>query len=128
MVPGTAYVRLDEQEGGSVTAHGDALVIQTVRDVYFSTRIGYDLPPGSVPSGTTFARIDMKLCGSASGDFWETYAPDGGEPFEQEVTQPEADGCWHFDGADGGDPYFESFVVGKSTMRIEKVVYKLTVG
>ena len=63
-VPGTAYVRLDESPDNKVVPDGDALVVETVRGNFMSTRIGYDLPPGSFPPGTTFARIDMKLCGS----------------------------------------------------------------
>jgi hypothetical protein len=126
-VPGSAYVRLDESPDNKITPDGDVLVVETVRGSFMSTRIGWELPPGSVPPGTTFSRIDMKICGSGSGDFWETYAPSGGEPLEQEVTQPTADGCWHFDGAADGDPYFKSFVNGNSRMRIERIVYTLTV-
>jgi hypothetical protein len=126
-VPGTGYVRLDESPG-KVTRDGDTLIVETERGTFISTRIGYDLPDGTFPPDTVFSRIDMKLCGSGTGDFWEVYAPSGGEPLEQEVTQPADDGCWHFDGAAEGDPYFEAFVNGGSRMVIDKVVYTLTIG
>jgi hypothetical protein len=36
--------------------------------------------------------------------------------------------CWHFDGADGSDAYFESFVSGNSGIRFERIVYTITAG
>jgi hypothetical protein len=90
------------------------------------------LPPSLLPAGKTIRRIDVKVCGSGSGDFWEVYGPPGSAPVEYEAAPPAADGCWHFAGAPGPDSTVIADVninpIGvTSTMQIDRLVYTVTV-
>ena len=94
--------------------------------------VTYRLSPSRLPAGKSIRRIDVKVCGSGSGDFWESYGPPGSEPAEYEAVPPAADGCWHFAGAPGPD---STVIVDvniaalnvTSTMQIDRVVYTVTV-
>ena len=72
--------------------------------------------------------VDVRICGRGEGDFWEVYGPDGGDPFEYEVLPPQADGCWHFNGAPGHDLSVIGAVMLRSRMTIEFVEYAITFG
>jgi hypothetical protein len=97
-----------------------------------SLTVTYRLSPSSLPAGKDIRRIDVKVCGSGSGDFWESYGPPGSEPVEYEAEPPATDGCWHFAAAPGPD---STVIVAvniaainvTSTMQIDRVVYTVTV-
>lgn len=89
------------------------------------TVVVYDLPTGVIPSGKIVKSVDTRVCGTASGAFYETYGPGGSDPHEYEITQPAADGCWHFVGATGVDYTVLVKVLNATTVTITKVEYTL---
>lgn len=76
---------------------------------------------GGILRGFTLRSVDVRICGSGSGDFWETYGPEGSDPVEHEVAAPDADGCWHYNGAPGPDTAVKAIIRLASTMTISRV-------
>jgi hypothetical protein len=127
VVPGTAASDVQDYVDGVVfTPDGSALRIDSKRPA--NRRFSYELRPGDLPAGTKLSRLDLKVCGTAKGDFWEIYGPDGADPYEIEVGQPEADGCWHFNGGTGDGSAIDLYINGNTHMRIDRLVYTVTVG
>jgi hypothetical protein len=86
-----------------------------------------------LPAGKSIKRIDVKVCGSGSGDFYESYGPPGSVPVEYEFEPPAADGCWHYAGAPGPDSKVivavnQAAINAPSTLQIDRLVYTFTVG
>jgi hypothetical protein len=71
--------------------------------------------------------MDVLVCGTASGDFWESYGPQGSDPTEYEVVPPESDGCWHYRDAPGPDTTVKAFVHLATTFTITRIEYTVTV-
>ena len=80
-----------------------SLTIETDRSTHDSPTITYRVPSDQLPLGRQIRAIDVRVCGTGHGDFWERYGPAGSEPFEYEAEAPASDGCWHFTGAPGPD-------------------------
>jgi hypothetical protein len=125
-VDGIDYVSADT-DGAVIhlTPQGTSLRIESTGKG--TSHVAYTIPPAALPPGTTLGRIDLKLCGAAGGNFWEIYGPSGSDTNEQEVTQPLADGCWHFENGFGDSSYVDVYVVSKSFLRIDKLFYTVTV-
>jgi len=107
---------IDQLSGGAIqmttgTAYSDEMTV-TYR---------LDLPAGQVVKSYV-----VKVCGTGSGRFWETYGPPGSNPVEYEAAAPAGDGCWHFTGGSMTDTTVLAIIGGGSTMRINRVDYVLT--
>ncbi|MES2209405.1 MAG: hypothetical protein V4515_04380 [Chloroflexota bacterium] len=125
-VKGRDYVSAEIPPNGTVKKQGDSAILHTDRSMSLFLGVTWDIPPGSIPFGAKIARIDSRVCGSGSGDFWETYGPDGSEPFEYAVEEPSPDGCWYFTNAPGPDTAILSQTRTEATLRIDKIVYTIT--
>jgi hypothetical protein len=123
---GRDYVETNASLPGSITVQPDGgIVIQTGRNLTNAVYVEYRVPAGSIPPGRSIVSIDTKVCGIGSGDFWETYGPDGSEPAEYEARNPGPDGCWHFAGASGPDTTTRAATQVRSTMRVDRVIYTI---
>jgi len=128
IVLGSQYVASVVPSNGKVTAGTGGSVTMTLdRSVSNEIELDYELPPDRIPAGFTITSMNVRICGSASGDFWEAYGPPGSDPTEYEVIQPASDGCWHFTGAPGPDTTVKAFVHLATTMTITRVEYTVTV-
>lgn len=126
VVRGRDYFTTNATEPGEITFQPNGgIVMETGRALTNAVAVDYRVPPGSIPSGRSIVSIDTKVCGSGSGDFWEAYGPDGGEPDEYEARDPEADGCWHFTGAPGPDSTTRAATQYQSKMRVDQVIYTI---
>lgn len=125
-VKGRDYSNADIPSNGSVTKQGDAVILKTTRDQSAFLVVEWTVPPGALPPGAKIARIDTLVCGSGKGDFWETYGPDGSDPYEYAVEEPAADGCWHFTNAPGPDTIVIASTRTEATMRVDRIVYTIT--
>lgn len=92
-----------------------------------TSEVHYRLPASALPPASQIVRIDTLVCGEGSGDFWETYGPDGSSPAEHEAIRPAVDGCWHYDDAPGPDTSVTGMVRTQTTLRIDRIVYTITV-
>ncbi len=129
-VLGADYVSADVPQNGTVTKLPDGSVrLETTRMYSFPMVLTYELPPEMLPAGTRILAIQgTRVCGSASGDFWESYGPDGSDPTEHEFGPPQPDGCWHYGPAPGPDT---TVTVGQRTQTvyiISKIEYTVTIG
>jgi hypothetical protein len=91
-----------------------------------SLEVDWELPPGSLPPGATILNVDARVCGEGSGDFWESYGPEGADPVEHEAQPPAADGCWHYRGGPGPETRVEAYVVGNSVFVVDRIEYDIT--
>jgi hypothetical protein len=121
---GTDYVDSDIPAHGTLTSLPDGSITFTTDRTYaFQAEVQWQLPDGSIPTNRTVSSIDVRICGIGSGDFWESYGPDGSDPVEYEVTSPDPDGCWHYNGAPGDDTTVKAIIRLGSTMTIRTVEY-----
>jgi hypothetical protein len=120
-----AHATITKLSGGGIRLDADGSSAEELTATY-------RFPASALPAGKIIRRIDTKVCGSGSGDFWESYGPPGSTPVEYEVEPPAADGCWHFAGAPGPDSTVIVVVNINpinvpSSMVIESVIYTITV-
>lgn len=128
VVPGDQYELADVPENGTVTPlPGGAVRLETTRIISAQLMVTWFVPEGSVPEGTTITGVDVAVCGSGDGDFYETYGPEGSDPMEHEVEPPDADGCWHYNDAIGDDTSVIAITRLASHLIIERVEYTLHV-
>jgi hypothetical protein len=116
---GPPAATITELEDGSVR-------MENHRPGGVSLEVDWQLPAGSLPDGAQIINVDARICGEGSGDFWESYGPQGAEPVEYEARPPAADGCWHFLGGHGPQTQVEAYVVGDSVFVVERVEYDIT--
>ena len=129
VVNGDAYTKPSIPSNGKITKiGGGAITLETTRDSGTPLSVFYELPAGAIPAGTTIKQLDAKVCGLGAGDFWETYGPADAEPVEQEGTQPESDGCWHYTGGSGRYSEVRASTQYATKLRVDKVVYTITTG
>ncbi len=129
VVPGQAYAGVEIPENGSVTKlAGGGIVMKTTRELSEPMTVTYELPLSKLPSGMKVVRVDAAICGLASGDFWESYGPTGSEPYENEVSLPGPDGCWHYLGGSISDTAAFAIIRTETSFRIDRVVYTVTSG
>jgi hypothetical protein len=127
-VLGRDYATANVAGHGTLTQSTDgSITIQTDRTYAEQTEVDWELPADAIPAGATIRSLDVRVCGKGSGDFWESYGPDGSDPIEEEVTPPQADGCWHYTGAPGHDTVVKVYIRLASTMTITRVEYTATV-
>ena len=129
-VQGTDYVDAQIPQNGTITKMPDGSVrLETTRMYSDPMVVTYELPADRLPTGTRILGIQgTKVCGSATGDFWESYGPDGSDPTEHEFGPPQPDGCWHYGPAPGPDT---TVTVGQRTQTvyiITKIEYTVTIG
>jgi hypothetical protein len=130
-VPGSRYKTTAStiQPNAVLTPNADgSLTIATTDDHSAHASImavGYDLPPGIIPTGRTVASLDTRVCANASGFFFEAYGPTGSNPREYEVPGTAFNGCWTFTGAPGTDfnVVVKQFLT--TTVTVLKVEYTL---
>ena len=103
-----------------------AVRLTNVADSGESRRVDWVLPADALPANATILNINARVCGAGSGEFWESYGPNGGFPVEHEGEPPAADGCWHYSGAPGPDTRVEAYAVGASMMTVDRVEYDVT--
>src|SRR6187549_788573 len=84
-VNGADYVTSDVPGEASVYVDGTSLVIQTGRTSPDQAWVTWRLSPEQLGTTAAIHSVDVSVCGQGQGDFWETYGPDGGNPFEYEV-------------------------------------------
>lgn len=128
MVLGSEYVNADVPANGKVTrGNGGSLTMTTDRTISAQMEVHWELPASKIPPGFRIVSVDVRMCGTGTGDFWESYGPEGSTPDEHELTQPERDGCWHYTGAPGPDTTVKAIIRLASTMTISKLEYVATV-
>jgi hypothetical protein len=125
-VDGNDYVSATVPSNGKVTKTSNGAVLETTRDHSDSLEVTYNLPRRALPRGASIHSVDVRICGSGEGDFYEVYGPPDAEPNEYEVTPPNPDGCWHFNGATGSDLSVVAATMLQSRMLIEKIEYVVT--
>jgi hypothetical protein len=101
--------------------------LETTRTISAQLMVTWFLPEGSIPADTVVTGVDVAVCGSGDGDFYETYGPEGSDPMEHEVEQPDPDGCWHYAGAIGDDTSVIAIIRLASHLIIDRVEYTLHV-
>ena len=134
-VRGQEYVLaegLDAPHATITRLSGGGIRMQTDGSLPDPLTVTYRLPPTAVPAGKTIKRIDVKVCGAGSGDFYENYGPPGSTPVEYELEPPASDGCWHYAGAPGPDSEVivavnEAAINAPSTLEIDQLVYTIYV-
>jgi hypothetical protein len=127
VVLGHEYVSSEVASNGKISLTvGAGILMSSTREFSNATSVEYKLPPGKLPPGTIIKRLDVAICGKGEGDFWETYGPADADPTEDEVTNPDADGCWHYLGGNGKDTTAKAIIEKQSSLRIDKVVYTVT--
>jgi hypothetical protein len=127
VVAGSAFTEAEVPPNGTLRKlSGGAVLLELDRTFSEPLTLTYRLPATSIPAGRSVRRIDVKVCGAGSGDFWETYGPFGSEPFEYEVTPPGPDGCWLFTGGTIRDTTVLASIRLASKMRIDRIVYLVT--
>jgi len=125
---GDQYELADIPENGKVTpVAGGGIRIETTRLYSHQLMVTWFLPDDALPAGATITEVDVAVCGSGDGDFYETYGPEGSEPMEHEVEPPGPDGCWHYDDALGDDTSVIAIVRLGSHLVIDRVEYTFTV-
>ena len=128
-VLGADYVDSAIAPNATATRLADgSVLLQSTRMYSYPTTLTYTLPGDRLPPGTHITGIlATKVCGSASGDFWESYGPDGSEPTEHEFGPPQPDGCWHYGAAPGPDTTVTVGMRTQTTYTITRVEYTVTV-
>ena len=126
-VLGDAFARSAMAANGHLTRNADhSATLTGDRTTSAASTLTYLLPAGTVPLGDAIQSMAVRVCGSGSGDFWETYGPPGSSPIEYEQGAPSADGCWHFSGATGSDTTVLASIRLATTMTVQRVEYSLT--
>jgi hypothetical protein len=128
IVNGSDYVTADVPPGGVLNKVGTTAFMRTTTDSVDALWVTWRLDEASLPVGRTIHSVDVRICGSGQGHFWEVYGPDGGEPFEYEVVAPNDGDCWLFRDAPGHDLTVLGGVMLDSTMLITRVEYHVTFG
>jgi hypothetical protein len=123
---GSDYASSVLPTGARIRRIGSSVRIDTTTETAQAAWVIWRLPDDQMPAGAVIHGVDVRVCGSGSGYFWEVYGPEGSDPTEYEVTQPEADGCWHFTGAPGPDLTVAAGTEVDSTMTIDAVEYHIT--
>ena len=125
-MPGGGFVESQVPDGGSINPVGDSIVIETTENSPDALWVTYRPDLAALPADAQIISVDTRVCGQGTGQFWEQYGPVGSNPNEYEVTQPEADGCWHFTDAPADDLSVIASVMLQSSLSIEKVEYTVT--
>lgn len=121
---GDEFELSDIPENGTLTrVAGGGIRIETTRMYSHVLMVTWFLPDGVVPAGASIASLDVAVCGSGDGDFYETYGPLGSDPEEHEVEKPDPDGCWRYYDAYGDDPSVIAIVRLASHLIIDRVEY-----
>ena len=129
VVPGSQYIGSVVGKAGKVTKLPSGGVLLSSARIYSDvTSVTYELPVSRIPPGTRIVRLDVAVCGSAEGDFWESYGPAGTVPTEHEVKPPDADGCWHYLGGSGSNTSVNAIIQSQSKLWIDRLVYTITTG
>jgi hypothetical protein len=126
VVAGADFVESQVPDGGSITPSEDGIVIQTTENSPDALWVTYRPDLAELPAGAQVLKVDTRVCGQGTGQFWEQYGPVGSNPNEYEVAQPEADGCWHFTDAPADDLSVIASVMLQSSLYVEKVEYTVT--
>jgi len=126
VVSGSAYTSSQVPDGASIVQSGDGIVLETTTNSPDALWVTYNLDAAALPPGAVVEKVDARVCGQGAGQFWELYGPVGSNPTEYEVSQPEADGCWHFTDAPGDDLSVIVATMLESTLYIETVEYTVT--
>ena len=128
VVLGSQYVNSAVPPNGSVKlGNGGVITFQTDRTISEQLEMDWELPQSAIPAGFMIRSMDVRICGTGKGDFWETYGPEGSTPDEIEFKPPQADGCWHFAGAPGPDTTVKAMIRLQSAMTITRLEYTVTV-
>jgi hypothetical protein len=128
VVLGSQYTAANVPGNGKITpGNGGVITMTTDRTISEELDVAYNFPEGQIPAGFTIRSLDVRICGTGSGDFWETYGPPGSNPDEYEITRPATDGCWHYLGAPGDDTTVKAIIRLNTTMTITRVEYTATV-
>jgi hypothetical protein len=93
-----------------------------------SVYVQWKLADGVIPTSPRVVNVETLVCGTARGDFFEVYGPYGAAEIEYEVTQPSADGCWHFTRDPGTDYSVEIYVNGDASLTVSRIEYRVTFG
>jgi len=102
------------------------IILETDRSSPGQLLVSWEVPARRLPAGAVVVRIDVAICGSGEGDFWEIYGPPGSLEVEYEGTQPGPDGCWHFTAARGPETTSQAGVQLGSRLQIDRVIYRFT--
>ena len=113
-------------EGARIRRIGTSVRVDSTADTSQAAWVIWHLSPDRLPPGAVIHSVDVRVCGSGEGDFWEVYGPDGSQPTEYEVSPPADDGCWHFTGAPGHDLTVAAGTELASTMTIDAVEFHVT--
>ena len=105
---------------------GGGIVLTTDRSSHGELLVAWLVPATRLPPGAVILRIDVAICGSGSGDFWEVYGPPGSAEAEYEGTPPGPDRCWHFSAAPGPDTTIKAGVELGSRLQIDRIFYRFT--
>jgi hypothetical protein len=116
----------DASGGGTITVVDESIVVSSTGGSD-QTTVTYEIPPEDLPDGVEFDRLDVRICGVASGDAWELDGPSGSTP-DARVTEPPAnDGCWHFARGNAKNSALLVAVSGDTEVRVDRVIYRLRV-
>ena len=126
VISGSDFLDSSVPDGASVTQADGTAVLESTRAANDALLVTYDLPRDRLPAGAVIHSVAVRVCGTGEGDFWEVYGPLGAEPFEYEVAQPSADGCWHFVDGNGTDMTIIAATMYETRMVIEQVEYTVT--
>jgi len=128
VVAGRDYIHAEVPANGKITKLADGgAELRTTRVSSDTLTVTYRLPLAKLPPGVKNGRVDAKVCGKATGDFWETYGPTGATPAEYEYLPPASDGCWHYAGASLADTDLFAIINLETTFRVDRVVYTVTI-
>ena len=123
-VKGSQYVSKQIPPGGAISnLAGGAIKMTTGTASSDELTVTYRF---TIPAGRVVQSYQVKVCGSGTGNFWETYGPPGANPVEYEFEPPAADGCWHFTGGSLTDTTVLAIIGLGSQMRVDRIVYILT--
>ena len=126
-VKGSQYVDSQVPPGGAITNLSGGAITMTTAASSEELIVTYRL---TIPAGRVVKSYEVKVCGSGSGNFWETYGPPGANPVEYEYEEPASDGCWHFAGGSMTNTtvlaIIGGFPGGTSQMQVDRIDYVLT--
>lgn len=129
VVRGVDYDTAEVPPDATLTRLGDgSVVLETGASSTAPLTLAWRLPSPPITPGSRPAGIVVRVCGSASGDFWEVYGPVGGEPEEYEVEAPDSAGCWEFATAPDAELTVRVATELRTRMIVERIEYEAVPG